>query len=267
MEVLQDWDALRHCVGNVDRGAPGYTTNLYASRGQIESWCVVAPLQSVATDRAVLVLRHDRDFQRVYHAAADAAALTEALQRLPAGTYVTDLVGQSEMLERACAAYADAGFTHHSFLRRMNGAGRTEANSGQVDLARPEDAAAIATFLERLLDRFTEQVPDIPELAEAAAAERLLLVRRDDRLAGMLLYELKGQLAHLRFWHVDQDARGEGVGRRLMSSFLSRCAQARRIVLWVIGDNERSIAIYRHYGFSEDGLLDKVMILQKDRQQ
>ena len=48
-----------------------------------------------------------------------------------------------------------------------------------------------------------------------------------------------------------------------MSSFLERCAQARRIVLWVIGDNARSIAIYRHYGFETDGLIDRIMIRQE----
>lgn len=50
-----------------------------------------------------------------------------------------------------------------------------------------------------------------------------------------------------------------------MAGFLSRCAQARRIVLWVIGDNERSIAIYRHYGFAAEGLLDRIMTLHKDQ--
>jgi RimJ/RimL family protein N-acetyltransferase len=52
-----------------------------------------------------------------------------------------------------------------------------------------------------------------------------------------------------------------------MSSFLARCAQAQRLVLWVIGDNQRSIAIYRHYGFELDGLLDRIMILRRERHQ
>ena len=108
-------------------------------------------------------------------------------------------------------------------------------------------------------------LPDEGELGEAAADGRILLVRRAASIAGLLMYDTKGQLAHLRYWHVDRDALGTGIGRELMGGFLTRCAPARRIVLWVMADNDRSIAIYRHYGFAADGLLDRIMTMHKDR--
>lgn len=265
MEALPNWEAFQECVGRISRTGPKYSTNLYGGRDQIEHWCAIAPPRALVTDGAVLVLRKDRDFYRVYHVAESHAALTAALAMLPGGSYTSDLVGQGDALDLACAAYGSAGFGHHAFLRRMS---RTQVpgvfGEGEAELARPEDASAVAAFLERLLDRFTEQLPEISELELAALSGRLLVVRRSVELSGMLMYDIKGQLAHLRFWHVDRDARGEGVGRQLMSSFLSRCAQARRIVLWVIGDNERSVSIYRHYGFADDGLLDRIMLLHKD---
>ena len=135
-----------------------------------------------------------------------------------------------------------------------------------VIAAIPEDADDIAFFLGGLLDRLTEQIPDLDELRLAASEGRLLVQRRGSIVAGMLMYDLNGQTAHLRFWHVAPDARGTGVGRGLMTMFLSRCVHVKRIVLWVIGDNHRSIAIYRHYGFDTDGLLDRVMISDKETQ-
>jgi ribosomal protein S18 acetylase RimI-like enzyme len=265
--MLPTWDALQRLTAAVPRAASNYSTNLFAGRDLIQAWCARGRLRVSASDEAVLVLRADRDFHRVYHVARDLSALTEALLQLPPGRYTTDLVGRGNVLDQVCNSYAAGGFEHHTFLRRMS---RSQAPASlqpdeEVVEAVPNEAEEVALFLNRLLDPLSEQLPDRDELGDAARDGRLLLARRGRALAGMLMYDVQGQSAHLRFWHVDPEAQGEGFGRRLMASFLSRCAEARRIVLWVIGDNERSIAIYRHYGFETDGLLDRIMIMNKDQ--
>lgn len=267
MEPLSDWNAFQSLTGLVSRGVPGFSTNLYAGREQVARWCASGRLRGLVADGAVLVLRGDRDFDHVYHVARDKAALAAALTLLPTGRYATDLVGRGEALDQACNIYAAGGFLPHAVLCRMarNGAPDRLPAGDDVEVAVPGEVDEIAAFLDRLLDRFTEQLPESAELRDAARDGRLLLVRSGSALAGMLMYDVHGQLAHLRFWHVDVDARGNGVGRRLMAGFLSRCANARRIVLWVIGENHRSIAIYRHYGFETDGLLDRIMISNKDQ--
>lgn len=267
MQVLADWDALQRLVAGVPRASADYSTSLFATRDQIERWNAAAPLHVVRGEGAVLLLRTDRDFRHVYHVASGMDSLSSALRALPAGSYSADLVGQGQALEGICDLYVAAGFAEHGFLRRMNRAASAPmAAADAVEEATASDAPAVAAFLDRLLDRFVEQLPDIAELADAAAAGRLLIVRAPSgAIAGMLMYDVRGQLAHLRFWHVDGDARGHGVGRRLMTAFMSRCAQLRRITLWVIGDNMRSMSIYRHYGFAEDGLLDRIMVMHKDQ--
>lgn len=274
VEAVAEWEAFQGIVSSVSRKDALFTTNLFLTSEQFEGWSAVAPIQTLARERAVLALRADRDFHRVYHVAENNDALTAALAELPPGIYVSDLIGQGDSLDRAVDAYVTAGYTSQTFLRRMSRIqspgivstrGVISGAGVSADRALPEDVQAVAELLERLLDRFTEQLPGIDELDAAAAAGRLLIVRRGDGLAGMLMYELRGKLAHLRFWHVDHDTRGAGVGRCLMARFLDDCEQARRIVLWVIGTNQRSIDIYRHYGFAEDGLLDRIMILHKDQ--
>lgn len=263
MEALRNPAAVRAHVGAVRRG-PGHLANLYAAGDRIERWCAAETLSALAAERAVLLLRADRDFRRIYHVAEDAAALRDALAVLPAGTWVTDLIGQGDGLDALCGIYAASGFAPHSYLRRMvrvQTPGKVGECEGDATAASVEEAGEVAAFLDRLLDPLADQVPDAAELARDAAAGRLLLVRRHGgALLGILLYELKGAAAQLRFWYVDADAHGQGVGRRLMSAFLARCAAARRIVLWVVGDNDRSIAIYRHYGFATDGLIDRIMV-------
>lgn len=266
MERLRDWDAWRR-IGAVPRDTADYTTNLYAAREQIEDWCAAGRLHALSTERAVLLLRAGRGFHHVHHVASDLPALADALGALPAGTYTSDLVGQGEPLDDVCAAYAANGFVVHTVLQRMTRAGTPDAaRADDATVAAPDEAAEVVALLERLLDPFAEPVPEVAALRREALEERLLIIRRDGAIVGMLLYEIKGRAAHLRLWHVDDNARGLGVGRRLMRNFLARCAQAQvqRLVLWVIGDNERSIAIYRHYGFAPDGLLDRIMIRHEE---
>jgi len=263
MEFLRDWDAWRSLVGAVPRDTKTYTTNLYATREQIENWCTDGRLHALSTGKAVLLLRADRSFHHIHHVARDLTALANALGALQAGTYTADIVGQGERLNEVCAAYAASGFAVHTYLQRMTHVGKLEVKRDHdATVAAPEDAAEVVALLERLLDRFAEQVPEVVALKQEARDGRLLIVRRDGLIVGMLLYGIKGRMAHLRLWHVDDTARGQGIGHRLMRSFLARCAQAQvqRVVLWVIGDNVQSIAIYRHYGFMPDGLLDRIMI-------
>ena len=268
MEPVRDLDGFRRRVGAVRRGTPAFTSNLYAVAEQVERWCADERLHAIEREGAVLLLQADRDFHHVFHVAEDWRALQSVLETLPAGLYAADLVGRDDPLDADCRAYAAAGFADHAWLRRMvrlQPAG--VAGGGEALAASAGDARDVAALLDRLLDRFAEQVPDVDELERAAGEGRLLLVREADAVAGMLMYDLKGQSAQLRFWHVDEHLHGRGVGRRLMEAFLARCAGARRLVLWVIGDNARSIAIYRRYGFAPDGLIDRIMTLRKEQLQ
>lgn len=268
MQTVPNWQFLQHMTRGVSRQSSSYSTTLYANQAQVDRWCETGQLRALVAEGAVLVTRYDRDFDRVYHVARDLPALTDALGQLPAGRYVADLVGRDKALDELRIAYAAGGFVDHAFLRRM-GCAPTAArppSSPSTDVleAGYDETEEVAAFLNRLLDRFSEQLPTIDELRLAAREKRLLVVRKGPVLAGMLMYDLQGQLAHLRFWHVDPGAQDAGVGGSLMARFLSSCAQARRIILWVIGDNDRSIAIYRRYGFEVDGLLDHIMISDKD---
>lgn len=266
MEALPDWESLQRLTATVSRAAPGYSTSLYASPSEVALWCGAGTAQVLSIDGAVLLLRTELGFQRVYHVARDHGALGEALSQLPTGQYVADLVGRGDALDELRALYSANGFLERTFLKRMYRR-RSVAPEHTDDLliAGQDDVDAVASFIARLLDPLSEQLPDRDELRSAASEERLLIVRDGLAVAGMLMYDIHGQLAHLRFWHVDPVMHGAGIGRRLMGSFLSRCAHAQRIILWVVGDNDRSIAIYRHYGFEVDGLIDRIMVANKDQ--
>jgi ribosomal protein S18 acetylase RimI-like enzyme len=267
MSQVTDLATLRHAVTAVRRGRAA-VSNLYATDEQIAGWLTNGPITLLAAPGAVLLLRQEPRFQRLYHVAESVDALVGMLALVPNEPCIADVVGREAALDDVCAVYEAAGFVRHAFLRRMMCVlppERRRADGQAAEVARPEDAAGVAALLSRLLDPLTEQVPEEAELAAAARDGQLLVVRDGRSVVGMLLYDLKGQLAHLRYWHVDGKAHGQGIGRRLMAGFFAGTAQARRLVLWVMGDNERSKAIYRHYGFVEDDLIDRVMVINKDK--
>lgn len=269
MRIVNSWEAVQRLASEVNRSSPGFSTSFFLGRSQVEALVAAAPVHALTVAGAVLFIQQERSVQRVYHLAESESALSVVLRMLPAGAYVADLVGQGTALERIAANYTDAGFTAHGFLRRMV-RNRAAADVGhgpfkgqQAKLATTKDVEAVFIMLNRLLDPFIERVPDRHELETAVADRRLLIVSGEYGPVGMLMFDRQGQLVHLRFWHVHPDFHGAGIGRSLMSAFFANCTDARRIVLWVIGDNDRSISIYRHYGFIEDGLLDRVMTLEK----
>ena len=263
-------DLLQQSVAEIPRGGADYTTNLYADRNKLERWSRQGPLHiETTTNGTILILREDRGFKHVYHVAQSCETLVLALTKLPPDRYVADLVGKGDELDKVCAAYATAGFTNHASLRRMTRVSYTDvgnigSSKSVAEQAHPDAVPAVAAFLERLLDPLTDQIPDIGELMDAAQDGRLLAKDHDGALAGVLMYDRKDKVVHLRYWYVAPTAWGVGVGRALMASFMASCVHSPRIVLWVIGSNDRSIAIYRHYGFATDGLLDHVMTLHKE---
>lgn len=271
MNPVKDWDSYRHHVGTIRRLSSAYSTNLYADRASVERWSSSGRLQVMTADRAVLFRRSDRDFHHLYHVAEDEGALFGALDGLADGTYVTDLVGKGPSFEQLRAIHVRAGFLAHTQLCRMGLADTTRAKiasdpeQAAPEVAKLEHVPEILALLERILDRYSEQIPVLEELAEAVQYEQLLFARCEGAIAAILLFEQKGQLAHLRLWHVESFAQGAGIGRQLMAAFHTRTSEARRKILWVKADNRRSIDIYRHYGFAEDGLLDQIMILNKGK--
>lgn len=259
--------ALQDAIGRIERGGPGFALSFFAPAAKIEAWIAAGSLGMLPCDGALLIHREDGGLLRVSHVAADQPALDAALGRLvaamPERPMVADLVGRPEDVERVAVAYRRHGFLRYTQLLRMQRSGaRPAATAGAagVDLAGMDDVPALRAFMERWLDPVSEQIQGIAELRQAVAAQGVFVVRDGDGLAGILIHDTTGQSTTLRYWHVAGDRHGQGIGSRLMHAFLARCAASRRVTLWVIADNTAAIAKYHHYGFSEDGMVDDIMV-------
>lgn len=218
----------------------------------------------------VLVFRRDRDFHHIYHVAGSLEALASGLGNVNTAafgsTITADLVGRGDALKAVTRIYASQKFVPYKLLTRMirirQGLGEGEFLDLDVRFAAAHDAGAIVMFLERQLDRFAEQVPGLEDIVAACGKRNILLIRNGMDLAGILHFESTGLTSILRYWLVDERFRNQGVGSRLIRTMFRLCNAARRVLLWVIADNESAIAKYKRYGFGFEGLVDQVMIMQ-----
>jgi len=268
IQPVQSRAALQDALELVRRAGAGPVTNWFATPERIDYWIDRNSLTLLQDAQALLILRRDRGFHRIYHSAADLQALSAVLRssigEFPASTvFTTDLIGRPPDLESVAGVYRESGFADHNCLVRMiRIAAPTEVEESQpdVEFAGPADIAAVGAFLGRLLDPYTDQIPDEEEIREATDRRNILLVRHGESVSGLLLFEAMGLTSHLRYWYVDDAARNKGIGARLIRRFFRLSAGSKRLILWVVGDNADAIAKYRHYGFRPDTLVDRIMI-------
>jgi GNAT superfamily N-acetyltransferase len=245
-------------------------TNLFPARQKLQRWIERGLLFGLHAESAVVLLLKDKDFSRLYFTAPDAASLDRALGSLDlplSETVVADLVGKPAAVADLVRRFERYGFSRRASLCRLLRMG--SQRKGSVDCragaapAEQGDSAWIVDSLQSYFDCLVEQIPDSDEIAEAIGRGNVIVSRDGERPAGFLFYEKTGLTATLRYWFVDPAYRDRGVGSALMHAFLDQCPDVKRILLWVLADNENAIRKYEHYEFAREGLVDHVVIRER----
>lgn len=270
-QPLTSSDLLFDATHRIRRRAEDFTTSFFAGPEQIQCWADRGVLSQVEQSGCLLIFRRDRDFFHIYHVAAGSRQLSTALASLggalgSSAVLTADLVGSPGNASAVARIYRENGFSEYKSLIRMVRIVDPRLPPVPVDpevaFAAPADTPAIGSFLEGLLDRFSDQIPEPEEIRAAAEHRNILIVRRGQALAGLLFFETRGLTSTLRYWYVAHCSRGQGIGARLIRAYFGRCRSAQRLLLWVASDNSDNIAKYAHYGFRREGLVDRIMIRQ-----
>jgi ribosomal protein S18 acetylase RimI-like enzyme len=87
------------------------------------------------------------------------------------------------------------------------------------------------------------------------ALDRLWLARRGDAIVGSLVIdgsEHAGEKAHLRWFILSPEARGLGVGKRLMAEAMEFCRQCgfKSVYLWTLEGLDAAMHLYERAGFA-----------------
>ena len=256
-------------IARVKQNAVQFTTSFFATREQTQGWLDEDVLSCVESPGCLLIFRRDRDFQHLCHVAGGLEALSLALGSLAApadgGTaWTADLIGRPEQIAPVAGVYQEHGFQTQTTLIRMFRLSGSAVTAYQPDpavvFAEAADVPMIGAFFDRLLNRFVDQIPTPKQLLASASRRAILMMRHGAEPGGVLLFENAGLTTFLRYWYVDQRFRNEGIGGRLIKTFLHLSGGSKRILLWVIADNADAIAKYRHYGFAREDLADRIML-------
>lgn len=275
MKQLPSVAAIYEQMDQARRAGP-LMTNFYPVPDKLQRSVERGQLFSIAAGNVLFVLRRDRDFLHLSFVASSAAELATAVREVVASiadTVTVDVLGPRERVAEIAELFAHAGFRGHCELHRMTKVAKQGEPSPspappdpEVVYAGRDDAAALAGMLETALDRYTEQIPDEDEMATAISDRKVMIIRSDRRsspagsIAGMLFSDVTGQSSLLRHWVVDPAHRDQRIGARLIRRYFADCKDVRRFLLWVISDNHNAIDRYRHYGYQQDGLIDRVLI-------
>ncbi|KQB44196.1 GCN5-related N-acetyltransferase [Flavobacterium daejeonense] len=154
------------------------------------------------------------------------------------------------------------GFVHYKTFQRMAFLRKEkEKLDSLVDIEHPkdlEDLTAIKTFLEDNFDIFAERIPSVEELKSLITG--IYLIRDNRQIAALLISEKKGVTEELRYWLVKKEFRKKKYGGALMRYFLNKNGDTKRFVLWVDNTNEEAIDKYKHFGFSNDKIINEIYI-------
>jgi len=137
--------------------------------------------------------------------------------------------------------------------------------------AGPDDLAGIVSvFLDcwrqsyrgvlpdRLVDQMTDDAAyDLWRRSLSAPGATVVVAVRDAVVLGVTRYALDGSTGFVHSLYVSPDARGLGLGRRLLDRAAAdlAAAQATSASLWVFADNAPSIGFYAACGWLPDGVI------------
>jgi len=268
MLALSQVSDLRSFISSAKAAASGnFGTNLFLTDASLEPLVQAGRLSAFQSKGAAIFRKKEKLFDRLYFAAADPAALATALFSLASpesGVLVASLVGRRSDIEPWINQFQSAGFRVHATLLRMcrilPKAVSLKNPDPAVEASTERDTAAVLELLEASFDPYADQIPEVDEIAQAAAQGRILVARDAERIAALLYYDRFGLTTWSRYWLILPEYRTQGLNFKLMERYFQECAGCRRAILWVHESNQRAALIYKWYGYRPDAIVDIVLI-------
>lgn len=248
----------------------GLITNFYPNNDKIDSWISRGSIFLKDYAHSAFIVRYHMDFKYLFFISNSLKQLEIDLVNFLHAIdidIVTEIVGTQDSNISQIELFQQHGFCLHEILVRMqtikNEIISKSEYADEVENAQIKDSKRIQNFLINRLDKYSEQIPDIPEIETLINNKSILIIRKQDSIGGLLIYENTGILSHLREWHVNKDYRNEKIGSKLIKSYFNLSRECKRFILWVKNENLDAINRYKHYGYKEDKLIDQILVKRK----
>ena len=266
MTNFRTWEEVVRCVAE-SRDKGRMLSNFFPDERRMKTWCESGVFSYVELGGSTFLIRRQENFSSIYFLSSSAEALAKDVSSLVSGyglsRMVVDVLGRDTMREPMEWVFKSVGFAPLTTLQRMSRrtpSSQYSTESG-IEVARRSDASAIHQLLTCNFIAEEEQIPCLAEIEDWIAAQSILVSRGGEvnDISGFIIFDLSPAALYLRYWFVSPEARGNGVGGKLIRSMFATGANTKRQYFWVKTDNENAIKRYRHYGFEFEELKDTVL--------
>ncbi len=263
MKALTDINILFAEISKIKSNSNSFVSNFFPDKDKLAQWINKNKLFSDVFNNSFFLYRKEDEFCHLSFFSTNIHELEHDLKTINTQneTLIIDVVANMEQAGEIGKSIAKCNFAPYVSLQRMsvltsNVIQNQEFNN--VQFSSGQDCESISNILHRHFDKFCEQIPDMDEIKSFHNKNSILVIKDEEKIAGFIIFEIKGFTSYLRYWFVDENYRNKKIGSQLISKFFELSANTKRIIFWVIQSNENAIKRYKHYGFTEENLVDHV---------
>ena len=270
MKLVESVQELQGLLASVWDLGQRVVTNFYLDTVKHGIWIRHKVLYYTMLDGVLFLFKEGEKFCNLFYCSSSLERLGHVLAQLRFDSkkdIVVDVVGTEKQCDQVCETFFKTRFEPYCSLVRMSRPTPQEDAKELNDWvcrASLEDTLTIHALLLRYFDPYSEQIPFEEEISSFVEKGHALVCKNDNEMVGFLIYELNKSTLYLRYWFVRPDYRDKKIGSSLINRFFYEGQGTKRQLFWVIQSNENAIKRYRHYGFKEENLYDKVLILKQD---
>ena len=240
-------------------------TNFFIDPLRLSNYLKEGFIYYVNSEQGILLLRKDWDFYHLYYYTNSLESLKILISTyLPQVKLVTDIIGQDLLVMQTVEIFETVGFKSKKKLCRYVRMNNLNSNyylkSNEVSLAVIEDAKQIGNLFIENFNKLFEQVPNLKDVENLIAQRKILVVKNKDTIKGFLVRTATGKTAVLNNFLVDKLYRQENIGTKLLQHYINESQDSKRMILWVIAENEVATNIYKKHGYFEDNLIDYILV-------
>jgi len=268
MELISNKEEVFFLLQKIKQSGGGLTTNFFIDNEKLNTWINDKQLSFLEAPEGILFFRQDRNFYHIYYSTNSLSNLSTLLSNhLPDKIFVTDIIGKIIDTDLVSTIFSRIGFNIHVVLERY-----TRINKENSDYYRPDNEVEIATddhcgeiteMLQKNFDIYSEQVYSFEEVKKLMHDKKIIMIMDRNKIKGILIRTILPQSSVLNNFLVNPEFLGQKIGSKLLKHYIFESKFTKRMWLWVIKDNEHAINMYKKHGYTRDGLVDLVMILNK----
>ena len=262
---IETWDKVAKLIAE-ERNQGRMLTNFFADEERMSLWCDAGTLDAEANEDGDFLLHRQTGFTSLYFFVRDVDALRRGLAKLmeaqPDARLVADVLGPDRMRVPLEDAFKANGFEAQTVLQRMGRKTPEESyeTDSEIVAATHDDVPLVQNLLTAYFNAEQEQLPSAVELWKWVDNGGLRVKHgADGKVEGFVIYDLSPAQLYLRYWFVHPEARGRGIGGKLLRTMFAAGAQTKRQYFWVKTDNKNAIIRYKHYGFAFEPLKNTVL--------